>query len=154
MPNSHLLFPFGFLWCCRKKRERKKYIFIKNMVLIPVHQGCAKTVCLINCNYFMYSSILLSMCPLPKLARVSEFHLTLILWQLQNYDGNKYMYYEKNKVVIPHDSNSLSLINNKMPLYILMLKSSIIWCRQQISQRAKTWKTFGSTLRSTLLCWQ
>lgn len=24
-----------------------------------------------------------------------------------------------------------------MPLYILMLKSSVIWCRQQISQRAK-----------------
>lgn len=28
-------------------------------------------------------------------------------------------------------------MNNKMPLYILMLKSSIIWCRQQISQRGK-----------------
>lgn len=68
------------------------------MVLIPIHQGCAKTVCLINCNYFMYSSILLSMCPFPKLACVSEFHLTLILWQLQNYDGNKYMYHEKIKL--------------------------------------------------------
>lgn len=85
----------------------------------------------------MYSSILLSMCPFPKLARAFEFHLTLILWQLQNYDGNKYMYYEKNKVVISDDSNSLSLINNKMPLYILMLKSSIIRCRKPISQRAK-----------------
>ena len=75
---SSLLFLFGFLWCCRKKKKREKYIFIKDMVLIPIHQGCAKTMCLINCN-FMYSSILLSMCPFPKLARVSEFHLTLIL---------------------------------------------------------------------------
>lgn len=51
---------------------------------------------------------------------------------------------KKNKVVISDGSNSLSLINNKMPLYILMLKSSIIWCRQQISQRGKnledSWK--------------
>ena len=94
---SSLLSLFGFLWCCRKKK-REKYIFIKDMVLIPIHQGCAKTVCLINCKYFMYSSILLSMCPFPKLACVSEFHLTLILWQLQNYDGNKYMYQEKIKL--------------------------------------------------------
>ena len=43
----------------------------------------------------------------------------------------------KNKTVISGGSNSLSLMNNKMPLYILMLKSSVIWCRQQISQRAK-----------------
>ena len=50
---SSLLFLFGFLWCCRKKR-REKYIFIKDMVLIPIHQGCAKTMCLINCNYFEF----------------------------------------------------------------------------------------------------
>lgn len=121
-PFSPLLFLFGFLWCCRKKREREKYIFIKDMVLIPIHEGCAKTVCLINCNYFVYSSILLSMCPCPKLVCVSELHLAQILRQSQNYDGNKYMYYEKkNKVVISDGSNSLSSMNNKMPLYILLL---------------------------------
>lgn len=68
---SSLLFLFGFLWCCREKK-REKYIFIKDMVLISIHEGCAKTVCLINCNYYMYSSILLSMCPFPKLARAFE----------------------------------------------------------------------------------
>lgn len=40
---SSLLFLFGFLWCCRKKR-REQYLFIKDMVLIPIHQGCAKSV--------------------------------------------------------------------------------------------------------------
>lgn len=105
------------------------------MVLIPIHEGCAKTVCLINCNYFVYSSILLSMCPCPKLACVSEFHLARILRQSQNYDGNKCMYDEKHKVVISDGSNSLSPMNNKMPLYILPLRGSVIRCRQQISPR-------------------
>lgn len=68
------------------------------MVLISIHEGCAKTVCLINCNYFMYSSTLLSMCLFPKLARVSELHLTLFSWQLRSSDGNKYMYYDKIKL--------------------------------------------------------
>lgn len=79
-PNFHLSFSYlDFFGAVEKKKKKeRKYIFIKDMVLIPIHQGCAKTMCLINCN-FMYSSILLSMCPFPKLARVSEFHLTLIL---------------------------------------------------------------------------
>lgn len=67
------------------------------MVLISIHEECAKTVCLINCNYFMYSSVLLSMCPFPKLARAFEFHLTNFM-TIANYDGNKYMYYEKIKL--------------------------------------------------------
>lgn len=84
-----------FFGAVEEKKKREKYIFIKNMVLIPVHPGCANIVCFINCNYCMYSSILFPMCPLAKLAHVYEFHLTLILWQLQNYDGNKYISYEK-----------------------------------------------------------
>lgn len=74
---SSLLSYLDFFGAVEKNRE--KYIFIKDMVLISIHEECAKTVCLINCNYFMYSSILLSMCPFPKLARAFEFHLTLIL---------------------------------------------------------------------------
>lgn len=67
---SSLLSYLDFFGAVEKNRE--KYIFIKDMVLISIHEECAKTVCLINCNYFMYSSILLSMCPFPKLARAFE----------------------------------------------------------------------------------
>lgn len=39
--------------------------------------------CFVNCNYSVYSATLLFLCPLPKLACVSELHLALILY-LQN----------------------------------------------------------------------
>lgn len=48
------------------------------MVLILIHPGCAKTVCLINCNYFVYSSILLPVsisktCTCPGIPSDSNF---------------------------------------------------------------------------------
>lgn len=86
---SSLLFLFGFCWCCRKQKERK-YIFVKKKwCSFPSIKDIVK-VSLINCNYFMYSSTLSSLCPFPKLARDSESHLSRILWQLCNCDDNKY----------------------------------------------------------------
>lgn len=152
---SPLLFLFGFLWCCRKQK-REKYIFIKDMVLIPIHEGCAKTVCLINCNYFVYSSILLSMCPCPKLARVSDFHLARILWQSQNYDGNKYMYYEKKKI-------KLSLLMALIPCLQRTIKCLCIYYRWGVPlfgadikflRGADTWRVCrGARPSMSLLCW-
>lgn len=84
----------------------------------------------------MYSSTLSFMCSFPKLARDTESHLALTSWQLWNCGDNKCSV-TKTKVVISDDSNSLSLINNKMPLCMLMLKSSVIWWHEQITLGAK-----------------
>lgn len=45
IPNFHLSFSYLDLFGAVEKKEREKYIFIKDMVLIPIHEGCAKTVC-------------------------------------------------------------------------------------------------------------
>ncbi|EDL82007.1 procollagen, type XI, alpha 1, isoform CRA_d [Rattus norvegicus] len=62
----------------RKTKREKIYIRKKKWCSFPSIKDIVK-VSLINCNYFMYSSTLSSLCPFPKLARDSESHLSRIL---------------------------------------------------------------------------
>lgn len=79
--------------------------------------------------------------------RVQNLRVCLISIWLEFYDNRRTMMainiciMKKNKVVISDGSNSLSSTNNKMPLYILPLRGSIIRCRHQISQRCRHLKT-------------
>lgn len=57
----------------------------------------------------------------------------------------------KNKVVISNESNSLFFptnnnINNKIPLYILMFKSSVIWSHQQKKPQVAKLETYQSAV--------